>query len=136
MFPAIAIGLVALQCQAMVAASEILPNSNPSDSHVTGEDVIEGPEIDPHRCDGACATLHLFDENDVLLCTSRGSNPRMRVTGVAKVQTVGDYGCYTIFKRNDYKSTSLCWNHTDRLNIMEAGYPYSIVRFVFMIQNI
>ena len=32
MIPAIAIGLVALQCQAMVATSEILPNSNPSDS--------------------------------------------------------------------------------------------------------
>ena len=101
--------------------------------------VIGAREIDPycrHGRDGACAALHLYDENDVLLCTARGSNPQMRVRGVVKVQTVGDYGCYTIFKRNDYKSTSLCWNHTDRLNIMEADYPYSIVRYVFMIQNI
>ena len=135
MFPAIATGLVALQCQAMVAASEILPNSDPSDSGPMG-DVIEGPRIDPHCRDGACAALHLYDENDVLLCTARGSNPQMRVRGVVKVQTVGDYGCYTIFKRNNYTSTSLCWNHTDRLNIMEADYPYSTVRYVFMIQNI
>ena len=101
--------------------------------------VIGAPEIDiycRHGRDGACATLHLFDQNDVLLCTARGSNPRIRVRGVAKVQTVGDHGCYTIFKRNNYNRNSLCWNHTDRLNIMEADYPYSTVRYVLMIQNI
>ena len=103
--------------------------------HDTCSSTSGAREIDQY-CQGVCATLHLYDENDVLLCTARGSNPRMRVRGVVKVQTVGDYGCYTIFKKNNYKSTSLCWNHTDRLNIMEADYPYSIVRYVFMIQNI
>ena len=136
MFPAIAIGLVALQCQAMVATSEILPNSNPSDSGVMPMgDVFEVPEIDPYRCHGACAALHLYDRNDVLLHTVHGTNARMRVTGVAKVQSVGHYGCYTIFKLRDFRSTNLCWTHMDRLNIMEAEYGYSVVRYV-LVQNI
>ena len=136
MFPAIAIGLVALQCQAMVATSEILPNSNPSDSGVMPMgDVFEVPEIDPHRCDGACATLHLYDRNDVLLHTAHGTNASMRVVGVRTVKTVGAHGCYTIFKGRDFRSTNLCWTHMDRLNIMEAEYGYSVVRYV-LVQNI
>ena len=136
MFLSIAICLVTLQYQAMVVTGSI-PDCRDFRRVQRGRSgVIEAREIDPYCRDGACATLHLFDENDVLLCTARGSNPRIRVRGVAKVQTVGDHGCYTIFKRNNYNRNSLCWNHTDRLNIMEADYPYSIVRYVFMIQYI
>ena len=86
-----------------------------------------------------CANLYFYDENDVLLHVVQGTDARIMdgkgVKGVAKVQTVGDHGCYTIFKRTNFRSTNLCWNHTDRLNIMEAGYGYSVVRYV-LVQNI
>ena len=103
---------------------------------------IDVPEIN-RNCDAdrdeVCANLYFYDENDVLLHTAHGTNARIKggrgVKGVAKVQTVGHHGCYTIFKGRDFRSTNLCWNHTDRLNIMEAGYGYSVVRYV-LVQNI
>ena len=55
--------------------------------------------------------------------------------GVRTVKTVGAHGCYTIFKGRDFRSTNLCWKHMDKLNIMEAGYGYSVVRYV-LVQNI
>ena len=99
---------------------------------------IEVPDIDPN-CHGVCANLYFYDENDVLLHVVQGTDARIKggkgVKRVAKVKTVGEYGCYTIFKKTDFRSTYLCWNHMDRLNIREAGYGYSVVRYV-VVENI
>ena len=84
-----------------------------------------------------CANLYFYDENDVLLHVVQGTDARIKrgeggVKRVAKVQTMGDYGCYTIFKKTNFRSTNLCLNQPmGLLNIREAGYPYSVVRFVF-----
>ena len=121
MFLVIAIGLVTLHSQAMVATCNL---------------ILFPSVLDQHCRDGVCAILNFYDESDVLLHTTQGSNPRMRVKGVAKVQTVGGHGCYTIFKRRDFRSTNICWNHNDPLVVREAGYPYAIVRYVSWIQNI
>ena len=93
---------------------------------------IEVPPIDQY-CHGVCADLYFYDENDVLLHVVQGTDARIKhgeggVKRVAKVQTVGEDGCYTIFETTNFRSTNLCWNHTDRLNIMEAGYGHSVVR--------
>ena len=104
---------------------------------------IDIPEIN-RNCNAdrneVCANLYFYDENDVLLHVVQGTDARIKrgeggVKRVAKVQTMGDYGCYTIFKKTNFRSTNLCLNHTDRLNIREAGYGYSVVRYV-LVQNI
>ena len=101
----------------------------------TGQDytVIEaGKNLNPNCRRDVCAELYFYDKNDVLLHRTRGTNAWMKVRGVSKVRTVGEFGCYTIFKKTNFRGFSnLCLNFMDKLNLGEAGYPYSIVRYAF-----
>ena len=95
--------------------------------------VIVSLEI-PVKCDTSkgqvCANLAFYDENDKVLHYEQGTNASLGIKGVAKVRVVGDYGCYTIYKRKNHRSSSLCWTHMNKLDINEAGYEYSVVRCV------
>ena len=99
---------------------------------VRGE-VVDPPEI-PVSCKTSkgqvCANLAFYDENDNVLHYEQGTNASLGIKGVAKVRVVGDYGCYTIYKRKNHRSSSLCWIHMDKLDIKEAGYEYSVVRCI------
>ena len=91
-------------------------------------DVIQTEDIDLHCKDKPCSTLNFYDENDSLIETVQGSQAKLKVRGVAKMKTVGHHGCYTIFKKTEFRSSSLCWIHMDKLDREEAGYEYSVVR--------
>ena len=91
-------------------------------------DVIQTEDIDLHCKDKPCSTLNFYDENDSLIETVQGSQAKLKVKGVAKMKTVGHHGCYTIFKKTEFRSSSLCWIHMDKLDREEAGYEYSVVR--------
>lgn len=93
-------------------------------------DVIQTEDIDLHCKDKPCSTLNFYDENDSLIETVQGSQAKLKVKGVAKMKTVGHHGCYTIFKKTEFRSSSLCWIHMDKLDREEAGYEYSVVRSV------
>ena len=99
---------------------------------VRGE-VVDPPEI-PVSCKTSkgqvCANLVFYDEKDKVLHYEQGTNASLGIKGVAKVRVVGDYGCYTIYKRKNHRSSSLCWIHMDKLDIKEAGYEYSVVRCI------
>ena len=98
--------------------------------------VIVAPEISVackagKRANGqVCANLAFYDENDKVLHYEQGTNVSLGIKGVAKVRVVGDYGCYTIYKRKNHRSSSLCWTHMNKVNLNEAGYEYSVVRCI------
>merc|ERR550517_904700 len=95
--------------------------------------VIVSLEI-PVKCDTSkgqvCANLAFYDENDKVLHYEQGTNASLGIKGVAKVRVVGESGCYTIYKKKNYRSSSLCWTHMNKVNLNEAGYEYSVVRSV------
>ena len=100
-------------------------------------EVIEGYPIDPDcKPPATCANLYFYNENDVLLHIAHGTNSDMGakwprgVKGVSKVQTVGEYGCYTIYKRKNFRSSDLCWEHKEMLITKEAGYEKTVVGYV------
>jgi len=102
--------------------------------------VIETPPIDPDCKAKAkpCANLYFYDENDVVLLIHQGTNATMGpdfprgIKGVSKVQTVGEYGCYTIFKQKNHgKRGTFCWEGNDK-NTIGPGtdYEWTVVRSV------
>jgi cbb3-type cytochrome oxidase subunit 3 len=97
--------------------------------------VLEATPIDPDcKAPDVCSNLYFYDETDVLLHIAHGTNTDINgVTGikkVAKVQTVGEHGCYTIYTKKNYRSSNLCWKHKDMLITKEAGYEKTVVRSV------
>jgi hypothetical protein len=98
-------------------------------------EVIEATPIDPDcKAPATCANLYFYDERDVLLHIAHGTNPDINgikgIKGVSKVQTVGEHGCYTIYKGKNYGSSDLCWKHKEMLITKEAGYEKTVVRSV------
>jgi len=98
-------------------------------------EVIEATPIDPDcKAPQTCANLYFYDETDVLLHIEHGTNPDINgikgIKGVAKVQTIGEHGCYTIYQKKDFRSADLCWEHKEMLTTKEAGYEKSVVRSV------
>ena len=96
--------------------------------------VFEATSIDPDcKAPQTCANLYFYDERDVLLHIAHGTNPDLNgvkgIKGVAKLQTVGEHGCYTIYKGKNFRSSNLCWEHKDMLTTKEAGYEKTVVRY-------
>ena len=81
--------------------------------------------------------MYFYDETDVLLHIAHGTNPDINgikgIKGVAKVQTIGEHGCYTIYQKKDFRSSDLCWEHKEMLTTKEAGYEKSVVRYITQI---
>ena len=101
-------------------------------------EVIEATPIDPDcKAPQTCANLYFYDETDVLLHIAHGTNPDINgikgIKGVAKVQTIGEHGCYTIYQKKDFRSSDLCWEHKEMLTTKEAGYEKSVVRYITQI---
>jgi len=90
----------------------------------SGQVLDGGPPIDPDcQAKGTpCANLYLYDENDVVVHIIQGTNDTMGtrrgVKGIYKVQTVGEYGSYTIYiRKNHGGSGSFCWEGNDKISI-------------------
>lgn len=97
--------------------------------------VLTATSIDPDcKAPDTCANLYFYDEKDVLLHIAHGTNPDINgvkgIKGVAKVQTVGEHGCYTIYVKKNFRSTDLCWEHKEMLITKEAGFEKTVVRSV------
>jgi len=96
------------------------------------------PMIDPN-CKAEnmpCANLYFYNETGGVVHIHQGTSdaigPDLKgVKGVAKVQTVGEYGCYIIYKKKKHNGNSFCWKGNDRMAIgPDSGtdYEYTIVR--------
>lgn len=92
-----------------------------------------------------CANLYFLDENGEELFIHQGTNDTIvpekfpyGVKGVAKVQTVGTYGCYIIYKQTTAKRKEkgtkgkYCWSGNDKMTIGKSNpdYPWTVIRSV------
>ena len=98
--------------------------------------VLEATPIDPDcKAPDVCSNLYFYDETDVLLHIAHGTNPDINgvkgIKKVAKVQTVGEHGCYTIYTKKNYGSSNFCWKHKEMLITKEAGYEKTVVRYTY-----
>lgn len=81
-----------------------------------------------------CANLYFYNETGGVIHIHQGTNdtigPDLKgVKGVAKVQTVGEYGCYSIYKKKNRRGSPYCWSKNDRMAIGPGTeYEYTIVR--------
>jgi len=84
-----------------------------------------------------CANLYFYNETGGVIhihqgtSDTKGPNFPTGIKGVAEVQTVGEYGCYVIYKKKNQRSSSYCWEGNDRMAIgPDSGtdYEYTIVR--------
>jgi len=78
---------------------------------------------------GICANLYLYDANGKVLGVFEGSQKNILVRSVARLQIVGDYGCYIIFKKSNFRSSSFCWKGTD-VWLPDIDYEYTMIRSV------
>jgi len=94
------------------------------------------PKIDPN-CKAEnmpCANLYFYNETGGVIHIHQGTNdtigPDLKgVKGVAKVQTVGEYGCYSIYKKKNRRGSPYCWSKNDKMAIGPGTeYEYTIVR--------
>ena len=96
-------------------------------------EVLETGRIDPYcPTTRACSTLYLYDSDGQVLKTVQGSQNRLKVRGVSKVQIVGSYGCYCIYKKRNFRSGgSFCWDSLHEFHIIgtpEADYEYTTIK--------
>ena len=91
----------------------------------------ESPMRKQCKSTGICANLHLYDANGKTLGVFKGSQTNILVESVAKVQTVGS-GCYTIFEKSNFRSSSICLIGNDRRDgrIPRKEYEHTVVRLV------
>ena len=91
-------------------------------------------EVDCKAKDMPCANLYFYDENDKELFihqgTSNSINGTKGVKGVSKVQIVGEYGCYIIYQKKNFKASNLCLTTTDKVTIgtLDAQYEKSVIK--------
>ena len=91
-------------------------------------------EVDCEAKDMPCANLYMYDENDKELFihqgTSNSTNGTKGVKGVREVQVVGEYGCYIIYQRKNFKASNLCLTTMDKVTIgtSDAEYEKSVIK--------
>ena len=97
----------------------------------SGEVIAGGPKIDPNcKWPQPCSTLNFYDESGAHLGWVHGTNESIKFTGVSKVDTVGEHGCYTIYQRKKFKSSSLCMANMERVTIgtQDAEYEKTVIK--------
>jgi len=93
-------------------------------------------EVDCKAKDMPCANLYFYDENNKELFIHQGTSSSINgtkgVKGVREVQVVGEYGCYIIFKKKNFKSSCLALTTMDKVTIgtSDSEYDKSVVRSV------
>jgi len=93
-------------------------------------------EVDCKAKDMPCANLYFYDENNKELFIHQGTsgsiNGTKGVKGVSKVQIVGEYGCYIIYKKKNFGSSCLSLTTMEKVTIgtSDAQYEKSVVRSV------
>ena len=92
-------------------------------------------EVDCKAKDMPCANLYFYNETDDVVHIHQGTSDTMDpdfprgVKGVVKVQTVGEYGCYTIHKKKNRKDNGYCLTGNDKIAIGPGtDYEWTVVR--------
>ena len=110
--------------------------------------VFCAPEIavDCKEDGSPCSNLYFLDKNGEVLYIHQGTGDTKNFPeksygfhGVAKVQTVGDYGCYIIYKQKTAKrkekgtTGKYCWKGNDKMKIgiENDDYPWTVIRWIF-----
>ena len=81
-------------------------------------------------CSQNCSTLYFYDADGAELDIVQGTRENIALNNVAKVKTLGEYGCYTIYKEAKFASYSFCWKGKEERNVgrKDDGYEFAVVR--------
>ena len=96
----------------------------------SGEVIAGGPTIDPNcKWPHPCSTLNFYDANGAHLGWVHGTDGNIKFTGVSKVDTVGEHGCYTIYQKKNFKASNLCLTNMEKVTIgPDTDYEKTVIK--------